>query len=380
MTVWLLMLALFWPNLPRVRRLVLMLPLGIMGLFGLWRIVGVQSIGVTDDYVGRMITAPGALLERLLLGYKISFLWGWTEPIIAALDQVTSALPAMLLLAGAVLLCLALAWSLGRRLAPAGGSAAGDKPMLVIRTYLLFALFGIVLTGAGYIPILFVFLPSLAGIGSRFNLFATLGGAVTLASGLMLIAQLLAQRGRPTWLLALAGATPLLLLAVAFQSSVQKHNQLAWQEQQQLWQQLFLQAPDIADDTFVLFILPDMEDRTGFINWRRTPLSASWEASSGVRLLYDNSSLAADVYFPDIEEPIEPILTQDGVFTLETAEVTPYSRVVAFHFDAAAGTLEQLEQLPANLIAGGDRLVTLCQNCVLPVPAIDVEWRRLVLE
>ena len=378
MALWLLAMAVLWPGLARNRRLALLSPLLLMGLFGLWRVFGVQSVGVTDEYVARVVTSPLVLLQRLLLGYRISFVWGWTEPLAAVFTWAGSALRALLLMAAAVGACVGVTHLLGRWLAQPSSGESEPGSAVPWRLYLALFVFGVLLTGAGYVPILFVFLPSLSGIGSRFNLFASFGGAVTLASGLMLVSLLLTRRPRLQSLMAAAGAIPFLLVAVTFQASVQRHNQIAWQEQQQIWAQLFDAAPDLAEDTFVLFILPGMEDRTGFTNWQRTPLSASWEAASGVRLLYDNSTLAADVAFPDIEEPIEPELYADGVFTQEHGELTPYSRVVAFRYHSESRVLAPLAELPAAMIVDSEEPVRLCTTCVLDDPVSGVEWRQLV--
>jgi hypothetical protein len=170
------------------------------------------------------------------------------------------------------------------------------------------------------------------------------------------------------------------VLGIVTQASVQYHNRVAWREQQTLWHELFVVAPDFKDDTMVLFVLPGFRDRAGYFNWQRTPLSASWEASSAVRLLYDNATLSADVYFPDIEEPIEPVLTERGVLTQDTGALTPYAQTVAFQYDSATGTLSQWEQLPADLIPGAKGPIGLCSDCVLAERVLNVPLRSLVRE
>lgn len=128
----------------------------------------------------------------------------------------------------------------------------------------------------------------------------------------------------------------------------------------------------------VLFILPGHQDRTGFYNWRRTPLSASWEASSGVRLLYNNFTLSADVLFPDIEEPIEPILTDKGMTTQDTGTITPYAQIVAFIFNNDEGSLKQLDELPAEMIQGATGSVKLCADCVSNEQELNAPLRKLI--
>ena len=162
-------------------------------------------------------------------------------------------------------------------------------------------------------------------------------------------------------------------------AAVQYNNKIAWQEQQSIWNELFLLAPDIQDDTFILFILPGFEDRTGFVNWKRTPLSASWEASSGIRLFYDNPTLTADVYFPDIDEPIEPELTTVGVATQETGMLSPYTKVIAFEYDNISQTLSRLNEIPSEYISGADEPASLCQSCILREDELVVPLRQTLL-
>jgi hypothetical protein len=248
----------------------------------------------------------------------------------------------------------------------------------VVRTYLFSATIGFILIGAGYMPIIAVFLPSLSGIGSRFNIFATIGGALFLGSVLVIGGTIFARSREQIKYLFLTSAVLFVLLGIGTHASVQYHNRIAWQEQRAIWQMLFSAAPNFKDDTMVLFILPGFQERTGFYNWRRTPLSASWEASSGLRLLYNNPTLSGDVYFPDIEEPIEPILTTEGVLSQETGQVTLYNRIVVFMYSSDTDTLQQLDQLPARITQHLVDPVKLCSNCILNEAVRDIPLRRLV--
>ncbi len=381
-SAWALILILINRKTSWMRRLSLLIPIGLMGLFSLWRTVGFQATGVADTYFSQVVTSPSVLFSRLLLGYRLSLVWGWTSAIEEFLPWVSGAKIAVLLLFGVVIILLVLSYVMSRyfrnRQEREEKAWSLDQRWTITRLYLFSAIAGVALIGAGYVPFLTVFLPSLSGIGSRFNIFATIGGAVFIASVLMIGTLLLARDQNQVKYMLIASAAPFVILGIITQASVQYNNRIAWREQQTVWQELFSAAPDFKDDTMVLFILPGHQDRTGFYNWRRTPLSASWEASSGVRLLYNNSTLSADVLFPDIEEPIEPILTDKGMVTQDTGTVTPYARMVAFILDNDAGSLKQLDKLPAELIQGATEPVKLCADCVSDEQVLDAPLRNLI--
>ena len=96
----------------------------------------------------------------------------------------------------------------------------------------------------------------------------------------MISALLLDKNREQVKYLVLAFAVLFVAIGIVAQASVQYHNRIAWREQQTIWRELFAVAPSFKDDTMVLFALTDFQDRAGYFNWQRTPLSASWEASS----------------------------------------------------------------------------------------------------
>jgi hypothetical protein len=249
---------------------------------------------------------------------------------------------------------------------------------LKARLYLFLSIVGLVLLGAGYVPIVTIFLPNLDHLASRVNLFASLGSAVFLGSVLMIGSVIFSKDQQQTKYLLIVSAAPFLLLGVLTQTLVQYDTKSAWREQQTIWRELFERAPNFKDNTKILLVLPGYQDRAGYQNWRRTPLDASWEVSSGVQLLYDNHTLSADIVFPDIETLNEPTLTAEGIFTKDTGTLVPYSRAVAFVYDNDREVLEQLDEFPVKSIEGVVGLVKLCADCVLREEVLNVPLRELV--
>jgi hypothetical protein len=247
-----------------------------------------------------------------------------------------------------------------------------------LRPYFGLSLLGLLLIGAGYVPTIAVFLPNLSSYGSRFNMFATIGAALTLTAGLMIGALVVAKHQAQTKVLFLVTAIPLISLGIVTQAAVQFDSRVAWQEQRQIWQALFSVAPTFKAHTKVLFILPGYQARASYQSWQRTPLSAAWEASSAIRLLYNNSTLSADVIFPDISEPTEPSFSAKGVLTQDTGILTPYAQTVVFIYEPDVHTLRQVDTLPPDLVKGIKTAITLCPDCILPAAATNVPLRRLV--
>ena len=380
---WSLFLILLYHKSSKIRIVGLLIPVMLLGIYSIWRTFGYQAVGVRDQYLSEIVTIPEVLLSRLWLGYKISLLWGWTYPVGQFLPWFSETKNAVALLLIAVLFLVWLISKVAPRilLNDLGNEISSwslQQRWTFIRPYIVGAGIGILFIGAGYIPVMLVFLPSLSGIASRFNSYATMGGALFFASAIMIASIMFAKNSQQVKYLFIAAAIPFIFLGTLTQAAVQYNNKIAWREQETIWQELFSLAPDITDNTFVLFVLPGYQKRTGFYNWRRTPVSASWEVTSGLHLLYSNMTLSADVYFPDIDEPIEPILEADGIYVRETGNKVPYNRVVAVTFDGNEGSLQRLDELPARFIQGSAGPVHLCTDCVSKDQSQDTPLRKLV--
>ena len=381
-TLWAFVLVLLYRQQTWSRRLSILMPIVLIVLFSLWRTLGYQATGVEDQYLNKMLLTPEIVLSRLQLGYKITLLWGWTYTLSHFLPWFAEAKVAAL----ALMLITVAPWWLALLIGNARGADRDNRVSRpphqgrTMRSYALTGVVGLMLVGAGYVPTLLVYLPSLAGIGSRFNIYASIGGSVAIGALLMMGSLYCAHNVHQVKRLALATLLPLLLVGIVTQSTVQYHNRAAWVEQQTIWQQLFVMAPDLEDHTTVLFVLPGYEERIGFQSWRRTPLTASWEASSALHLLYGNFTLFGDVYFPDADRLIEPELTTDGVLIKETGRVSPYAQTVAVVFADKSTTLQLLQELPAAWIEGAESPMPLCLDCIVSNQDVQIEraYRHLV--
>lgn len=380
---WVLVLLLIFRHTGRRERWIAAVSTLLLTLsFGFWRFWGLQLLGFSDKYLSWISISSKTLLSNLILGYKINLVWGWT----AALQQripLPDSLTAIAFLGGIILFSWAIA-SLIMRQISRRSSSNGRGPRIfqakksVIKPYAVSLTVGLGLIGAGYFPVIVAFQPNLGGLGSRYNLFASIGGAITVASFLLIASLYWASNRRQTTALFVAAAFPLLLLGVAKQMTVQHETRTAWEEQKDIWSQLFVQAPDFKEDTMVLFILSGYEDRFGYQNSSRTPLRYSWEASSALRLLYNRPDLAADVIFPDAQGFIEPQLLQQGVLTVDSGKITPYARVVAFEYAAERQELQQIFQVPGDLLAEQGTPQQFCRDCLVDRHVPDHNYRHFV--
>jgi hypothetical protein len=369
-----------YPMQTWLRRLALFFPIVLSAAFALWRTIGYQTVGIRDFYLTKLITDPKTLLSNLLLGFKVNLLWGWTTALRSFFPWLTSNLSAILLLAGSTLLLLAISYLIIRRKDhenPINNFLATQK-WEPIRFYTFSSLFGLVLLGSGYIPVISIYQPNLSGLGSRVNFFASVGSVIFLTSILMIGAHILAKNQSQIKPLFLISAIPFILIGIGTQVSVQRETKIAWQEQQDIWGELFNLAPNFKDGTTVLFILPGYQDRVGYQNWKRTPLSASWEVTGALQLLYNNPTLSGDVIFPDFEGDNEPVLTPEGIVDHATGAITSYTQSVAFLYDRNTDSLSQINDLTGNLVIEASEPIRLGANLILPTRPDNVGFRWLV--
>jgi uncharacterized membrane protein len=376
------LLFILYPRQTWLRRLALFFPIVLSAAFTLWRTIGYQTVGISDFYLTKLITDPKTLLSNLLLGFKVNLLWGWTTALRTFFPWLTNNLGAILLLAGITLLLLAISILIIRpkNLENQKNKFSATQKWEPIRFYAFSSLLGLVLLGSGYIPVISIYQPNLSGLGSRVNYFASLGSVIFLASILMTGAHILAKNQSQIKPIFLISAIPFILIGIGTQVSVQRETKIAWQEQQGIWKGLFSLAPNFKDGTTVLFILPGYQDRVGYQNWKRTPLSASWEVTSALRLLYNNPTLTGDVIFPDFEGDNEPALTPKGIVDHGTGAITPYTQSVAFLYDHNTDSLSQINALPVNLVIVTSEPIRLGANLILPTRPDNVSFRWLVEE
>ncbi len=331
-------------DVPWRTRWLLLIPLGVNGVYALWRSVGFRVAGIQDQYLSELTLSIGDLLKRLLLGFQVLG-WSWTEPVRRLLRVESNGLTLLIMvvvLGGAMLTAM---WWAGRKSMTAANTLAASA-----KTDWLTLLIGGGLIVTGYFPSILLYEPNLDAVGSRVNFYTLPGAALCVITVVSLIAKRLAHGDVRRWR---AGFMTIIIALIATGMLIQmwvRHNAaVAWQDQHSIWTQLFDVAPRFEPDTLVCFVLTDYTGQAGFANWWRTPLSAGWEVSAALRVLYDDPSLQGAVIMPDMVGYGEAKLLPAGVQDPWTGNSVPYANTVFVTFDKAGQRLTMLTDVRGAL-------------------------------
>lgn len=331
-------------GVPWRTRLMLLLPLGVNGVYMLWRSVGFRMAGIQDQYLGELTLKPGDLLGRLLLGFQVLW-WSWTEPV-RRLLQLDSNWLALLIMLGVLsgLVLAAMGWA-GRK-----SATVAESPATSAKSDWLTLLIGAGLIVAGYFPTILLYEPNLDGVYSRVNFYTLPGAALCLLTVGGAITMRLAHGDARRWRAGLVTAViALIAMGMVVQMWVRHNATVAWQEQRGLWAQLFEVAPQFEPGTLVCFVLTGYRYQSGFANWWRTPLSAGWEVSAALRVLYDEPSLQGAVIMPEMVGYGEANLLPAGVQDHWMSNTTPYARTVFLTYNKSRQQLTVLTDVSSVL-------------------------------
>jgi hypothetical protein len=381
--LWILLLAVYARDAPRTRRLALLGLLPLLALFAVWRTAGHALISGSDSYLELAARDPVLLLERLLKGMRIVLVTSWPNALWQLAGGAVSKQAAMLGLAAAVGLSGTLAWAATR------GPRQAGRPRLHWAPgaggYAVALALGLAMAAAGYLPVITLYLPTLAGVDTRVHIVAAIGASVALASLLMLAALLVSANGRQARAVFTAMVLPLLVAAGAVQLQIKEDHVQAWQEQKAIWRQVLADAPAFKAGTSLLIVLRGGHYPHGTEEWRRLPLASWWEVRDGARVLYGDISLDGNLLYPEMEVFLESAVTPAGVRHAESRGVTPYAQVVAYIYErnpaggrGQGGSLRRLDRLPAAWVEGATGPVVLCGDCVVPRQGPPPAVRALV--
>jgi hypothetical protein len=324
-------------DVPWRTRLMVLVPLAVNSLYVLWRSIGLRAAGGQDQYLSEITLGVGPLAGRLQLGLQVLW-WSWTEPVRRLLNLSSNVLALLVLIAGLG----GLVWTV-MRLADRRFVATTIVPTVVTRSDWMTLLCGLGLIIAGYFPTILLYEPNLDGVYSRVNFYALPGATVCLIFAIGLITQRLARGDGRRWRVGFATAVVMLIgIGMVTQVWVRHNAETAWRDQQDIWTQLFELAPRFEPHTVVCFVLTGYRGQSGFANWWRTPLSAGWEVTAALQLLYDDSSLQGAVIMPDMTGYGEANLLQAGVQTPSTGDIIPYDNIVFLAYDKSQRRLSVL--------------------------------------
>lgn len=366
-------------KLPLTKRAALLSMIVVSGAVGIWRVLGQEWFGVESYGLDQLVVESDIILSRLLLGFKVTLVWGWSttlayiQPALQG-NNIGSLLLLVVPIAGLWLLLYVSRYALSSR----NSRRWTTEGLEDLSRYALLALFGLVVIAAGYFPVVTVYQPNLSDISSRFNQFAALGGAVVIASILIFGGVLVGPSPRTRYGFLFTAAGLLVVHGMVTQYLVSQEQTVSWREQKAIWQDIFHVAPDIKDGTAILLILPGFEDRVGYQSFERLPFAGEWDVESGLRLLYNRPELMGAITYPDLQIEPETELTKHGLIKTDTGQMVPWTQTVALYLDQASGELKQLEVLPLRG-QGEVKIVQLCSDCVLS-NAREVPLRPILLQ
>jgi hypothetical protein len=291
-----LLLSLFYPSIRRKRRFALLSPILVGVIFAIWRVVLQPLVlNIHDPYVSSMQLSPLLIIRRLLQAFPV-FIESWVAPFGTILG--ISSVKMLLILASCAVCGFTLYFVSFREIEETSLRRFDwqEKRKELPPLFSILAV-GIILLLAGCIPGIIVQQPNLDGIISRFNLFAILGGSLALVAGIGLLALLLARFREHISVLTIALILPLVLIGITQQVWNQNEARIAWTDQKHFWHGLFATLPNIKNDTVVIAVGKNgpFPARPPF---KRLPLTASWELTAGLQVLYDNPSLKGMIYYP----------------------------------------------------------------------------------
>ena len=341
---WSLLVTLMHRNRPWQSWLPLLLPLVIGLAFIVWQVLGTSVLGIRNNYryVNDIVLTPTVIIGRLLKGFQI-MVWAWVEPLMLAFDLTILVVIGSLLFA--MMFCSGLIYLAGRiypdklervRL-------THNQQVAQLHVFLMMMLVGTVFIAPGYVPVVALFQPSLFPIGSRVNLFPSMGAAVTLVSLITVVVMIFWRKQPQINLMVLAAIVPLVVLGSMVQLQVQYDNRTLWEEQKKVWHEFFDLVPDLKDGTVVYFIFAEPEHQTpGLYRTKRPhPLRGAGDVGAALNILYGKYDLSADVI-------TEELLLKAGVKVYYSSEITPYDHIILVVYDGNPRRIRIVEDLEAE--------------------------------
>jgi len=168
-------------------------------------------------------------------------------------------------------------------------------------------------------------------------------------------------------------AAPLIILGMLTQAQVQRDDQSVWEEQKQMWHDLFVLAPDLRDDTSVRFVISDYKYQAPSLNRNklRLPLRGAWDVGTGLNMLYGKHSLHGDI-------AIKELFLADGIKEYYSDRVIPYDRALVVAYDRESKQLRIIEDLEAESLVDFPIPNYIPYEHIIETPTRQTSFRWLV--
>ncbi len=363
------------------RRLALLAPTVLAGLFAVWRIAVSPTVTANGGYGLELISLnPTVVISRLILGYRINLQWAWTEalvyflPYLRADNEHTQFYASILVIGFPVLFAL-----LARCAFQLAGWKNQDRvsgylvrQVTTIKHLIILCLIGLVIIGVGYIPTLMLFPTGFDYIRSRYNSLSSIGAAVSLGAVIGILAIGTQSDKRRGWIVLTVVALLFIALGGATQIEAQQEAITAWKHQKAIWQMLFRLAPNLRNNTTVFVYIQPQPGNP----WTPAPMmDGEWGlgATSAVDLFYKNDTLHG--LFLEID-PYQLETKDAGV--QRPWGVVPYNDILLLEYNYRSSQLNLLTAVPSQLLAHNLESIRLEPNEILPGRMGGSKWRLLV--
>lgn len=349
------------------RRVSYLVPIVMVILFGAGRWLAQLQVGSMFGHsVDAVALSPKILLSRLIGGYLISLSAGLVNALNDLFYRHKYSHVSPTLVWGAVITVafIIFAFYLIYKFETVEVND-GSIPIPFSWTELFVILAGgLIVIGAGYIPMITVTRPSLTFIPSRVNVIPGIGAVLVLTAIFSMLPKLLGWKGRKAVFSFVAVALPLIILSSATQRASQIESEIAWNKHTGIWQQMFTIAPDIVPNTYVLLVMRDVG----------RPMR-TWAFNNALSVLYGHNDIEGQVFLGDYDSLT---FTREGILG-EANNLMPYDRTLLFVYDEENDKLEYVQKLPQDInLHPAD--FSQCSNCILDQPAQHTERRLLVNE
>jgi len=313
--------------------------------FLVWRfIVQPHFLNIKDAYVDSLDFSPALILERFRHGLDI-FTWGWIITIRDLFQfQWGTFMPLVIsFLIIYIIICISL-FKIIFRDSPQD-NAKIDLKIPRANFFLTLIPLGVAYWFTGYIPVIFLYSPSLQGNASRVNSFAIAGASLALVSIVAVLATFLAKSNVQIPYLTVVIIFPFILTSVFIQLQLNKEKQIAWETQKNIWSEVFRVVPGIRDGSKVVIIIPNYDHLRPL---ESPPFTSSWELDDGAKVLYNNPKIGGYLYYKDIQST-ELLFTKNGFRSSSTDKIFPYKKLIFVYYNPQSGKVTLVENLKQTL-------------------------------
>jgi hypothetical protein len=319
------------------------------------------------------------LIWRFYIAYRLAFHWSWVYPILhyfpgLVLPGEHTNLSVTLILIGLFLFYVVLLYFLAKQTffkkANTGIELRYSENLHINdQNFIIFLIVGFVSVAPGLFPVILAVFPSGHFEASRIFTLPALGASLVMGIVLLFICQFISKGNGGRTLIFILLTAPFIILGICVKLTVQQNIEQAWIEQKSMWNQLFTLAPDIAEGTYLVMLIPKYD------HLNVPPLQAGYDSFTFPLSLMYGGKHYTGVYLPTEITAFE--YTDEGLIVdpINYKVVMPYEKVVIFQYDST-GKLSFINAIPSQTIDRFPQGKLLCTTCILsePVPNADMRW------